>query len=223
MYQVVRQLIDSNEGSWQSIPAFVSVFNQFKSKLELLKSTSEKRSLATKGKTSEKQFAKDAVTKSGRVLIGALSAFASNEQQFELLSSLPARKSQFELATHANLQIALATVQEAAVEHASALLEYGISEAMLADFESKIASYLEASSKPRMGVANHKKLSADLNVIVKEVDELLSANLDKLMEVVGATDGDLFKKYKIYRNIINYPTTHKKDGEAPDSEISFEL
>lgn len=224
MYGVVGQLIEKNETSWQSIPAFGEKFSNYISKLNQLKTLATSQIQIVKGNTPEKLQLKKELVSKARITVGVLTAYASHLNNSKLLAQLPRLKRQLEYASTTTLFSNLETIIEKAGVHQQELGVFGLTEADTQNLIQLRDEYMEVVFKPRVGIATRKQITAQLNELVDELDALLELSLDQLMQVVGQSNPVLYQKYLNMRNIVNLATHHKKPSQddAPDSETTFE-
>ena len=209
MYNVVRQLMEQNEPTWNSIPAVEDVFNDFNAKLVELQHLATKQSSKLAGYAKSKSKLKVITVEQTLVISGALTFHAQtiNDEILMVKASLKAG----ELA-RANKEGVLTLVEEI-IELASALsaelLPYGITPAHIDDLSNNFEALREQIYGVRMEVIKRKLLTETISTLNKETEKLLSTGLDKLMKVLKTANPDFYTKYKNARMIIDYGTKHK--------------
>lgn len=109
---------------------------------------------------------------------------------------------------------AMRQVHAAAQARAAALAPEGLSSAMLADLETKIAAAAAGLAVPRSNIAARKLAIQNLVEAFDRLEHLLVYRLDPLMEELGQTDRQAWSRYLTARAVIDRPGTPAPDLDA---------
>jgi hypothetical protein len=93
-------------------------------------------------------------------------------------------------------------IHTAGTEYAGEIVEYGVSAADLTNLKKKIDAFQALQPAPRRAKAATSSATKELKRLLKEVDELLSLKLDKLIVQFKDSEPDFYNEYISARRIV---------------------
>ena len=227
MYGIVRQVITDFGTSWNTIPAFVSAVEKLQSKYSVLVEIGEKQTKILKGVWSAKEKKKMVLIDEATKLSNALFAYAGVVDNTILKEQMRLSKSELKYSNRVSLLTNLSLIATRSAEFASELEDYGVQAETIEAYSEMVEEYNEIVHSTRKAVISRKQLTHQIDVLVSEIDDVLSNQIDKLVEVIRTDDSLFFEKYQHARSIVDYPSGHKSkktpDDENPSSSIQMDL
>lgn len=203
MYLAVQAVTDSFEAAWIGLPAFANAFTQFKAELGGLDTVAALQEKATTGVTQDKQQAKEeAITRAIQVS-SAVFAYASVTENSTLQALVNYSKTALAQSRDTLLIDKLQVIYEAANDNVADLANYGITAADITAFEASVNSYADQVQNPRVAIGDGAAATDRLVEMFDLLDDILKNQMDKLMEVLKATNDEFYVKYKKARIIVD--------------------
>jgi hypothetical protein len=216
MYLAVRAVTDTFEPAWLGLPAFVQIYTRYKTELEDLAVMAEAQERATTGVTGDKQQAKEQAITLAIKVGSATFAYASVTENLTLQGLVNYTKSALDKSRDTVLIDKLKVIYEAGNDNVANLADYGITAADITAFETAITSYTEQVQNPRTAIAEGAAATDRLAEIFDTIDGILKKQMDKLMEVLKASDDEFYVKYRKARIIVDL-----KGGGPADTDPSL--
>lgn len=107
------------------------------------------------------------------------------------------------------------SIHTQAAAHAADLADYGVTATMITDLQAKIADYSAAIGDRESGVADRVGATAALSDLFDQTDDVLTEDLDRLMELVRESQTDFYNKYFAARVIKDIGFRHKPTPPPP--------
>jgi hypothetical protein len=217
MYRTTENYCNENTVIISANPAFMTAFTELKAKIVAITTTLQQESLNITGITKDKNKWKVTLCESAADMAGVIYAYAvaiSNDTlKQEVNYSLSALTKTREESLAARCQ----NIHDAAVANQTALLNYGITTAMITDLEAAIANFSAQTPKPRTAISQRKTLVSNLVQLFKEADAILQDRMDKIVVTFKAAHPDFVKTYESARKIVDPPhTTTQLKGTVTD-------
>lgn len=205
-YQMVlsaQNYLDSNNATWSAIP----IMNTFKAKLddfilgikEEMKASGE----SSKGITISKNDVKEQISIKTAVLSGALSAYASVSENHDLLNNGYFSKSDIMSTRDAELPERVTNLSDLLSLHLSALADYGVTEAQVADLTSSIDDFRELIGQPRLKRSQANLAKKAVEELLESAMEVLNKQMDKVMLQFQFANTYFYEGYKKARVIVD--------------------
>lgn len=204
MYKAVQHICTLNQADWTDLPAFVTSFAAFSTKLVQLDQLSEKQTMRLKGVRADLNVQRFATIEKAIVMQGALIAFAKDSGNNILRESLRFSKSVLQGGSYASCVQRIRYISESATLYQSNLDEYGVTQAMVDDLELNLAMLEEAFNTPRAAIVDRKQLTQAITALIKEMDQVLRDKLDQLALVLRPSHTEFYDRYHFARSIIEY-------------------
>ncbi|MCB0759893.1 MAG: hypothetical protein KDC12_00115 [Flavobacteriales bacterium] len=218
MYEAVYRLLQQNPQLWDGVNAFNRTVVEFGDKVKQIRETSVEQASIALGKGQVKANArKDLVLHSDAVL-GILQVYALEEGKPDLervLADLAAGiRREAAPKAHFKAQHLLELIHG----NKEAVTLYGLTDEMIARFESAVDTFESEMVTPRRSIAQRKAVTAELKTMFAQVDELLNKKLDRLIHQFRQLDQQFVSRYNNVRLIVDYGTRKlgTPPGEADD-------
>lgn len=216
MYQMVHDIVNEYQPVWGNTPKFVSTFGTFSSKFEALKIHAEKeRSYVVGVRQTRDENRKNTAALAIRVS-SALTALGGDLKDLELIARMRITENQLNNRTHADTVILLDRIILYAQEHASALVDYGISEQILSDLIVRRDDLVVGIFSPRKAILKRKDSIAMMSKLSREMDEILKNSLDKLVIVLREESEEFHSAYFNSRMVLSYGPSGGNSGTEPN-------
>jgi len=207
MYRATEKHRDDNAAIIASTVAFQNAFNNFKTKIAAIVSTTQQKDLALTGITVDKSSSKQTLCQLTADIAGIIYAFASatanntlkQEVNFSYTALLKTKDDQ--LAPRCQ------NIHDKAVANLADLSDYGIKSATLTTLQTAINNYSAEAPKPRTAATQRKTMTINLNNLFKEADAILRNQMDKLVVTFKTANPDFVQTYESNRIIIDPATT----------------
>jgi len=202
MYQVVGPLLDANATVWSGVPAFVSARTAFGTEVTTIQAQAQAQQQPSTGVTADKQQLRSAMADAAMVVVGPLSAFAAVTGNGDLAAQTAFTRSDFSYGRDNDAATNGDVVHTHATANAAALVNYGVTAAMLTALRSAIDAYRASISLPRQVITTTSAATTQLAAAYVRADAVLTGQLDKLMELFRLTNPTFYQEYQSAREII---------------------
>lgn len=215
MFKAVAKLMQTNASKYSGIPAIASAVTQLNDLLDQITGTDNLKGHSTDGKTNEKnRMRKNLETESLRIA-SAAGALGASIKDDKLRALGKITKSSLKELRDTQLFNEAQNIFNVANDHIAELADYGVAVLELNNFKQLFTDYNNALDSKESSFATSSSASKQLPVIFKDVDSLLTEQLDKLMENFRTKDALFYGEYKSARLIKDLGIRHNKDDENP--------
>ena len=216
MYDQVAHVCLTYTTVWSGVPAFSEAHDLFIDKLNELKAQSITQQSVIRGTSHN---VKDELDKTiALAIIGskALSALALKIEDSELLArNLYSRTEWF----RGNMLLRVARLThliEDLTAHATSLEDFGIESGFIPTLQAQVDSYKALTSAPRQAILHRKRATAALERLTKQIDGLLTGQMDLIMEILRTDTPEFAEDYFNARIVVDYKG--KSRGSNPQNE-----
>lgn len=217
MYRTTADYCTANNTIISANVAFVAAFNEFKTKTSSIMTTMQQESVNITGITQNKNKWKLTLCQTAADIAGVIYAYAVTTANDPLKQKVNYTYSDLIRTREESLTARCQTIHDAAVENDSALLNYGVTTAMITDLEAAITNFSAQTPKPRVAINERKTLRTNLVALFKETDTILQDRMDKIVVTFKAAHPDFVKTYESARKIVDPPhTTTQLKGTVAD-------
>jgi hypothetical protein len=207
MCQGVEVHLNDNASIIAANVAFVSAFNNFKTKVAAVISTTQLTDLALTGLAVTKKTSKQELCALAADIAGVVYAFADATGNATLKAEVDYSLSDLLKMKDSLVAPRCQNIYAKTVENKAALGDYGITNAMLTALQAAITGYTETIPKPRAAVSNRKTLNANIVQLFKEIDSILLNQMDKLIVTFRTANPDFVETYFNVRLITDPAVT----------------
>lgn len=233
MYETVKQTCAKHADAWSNVPAIGESINNFNARvLELWALDEEHKHPIKNFKLSKEKVRKDLV-ENYLVLREIMKMHALRTDNYELMLIATPNKSRLLYGKEA---LCVAHCRSFATAFQVILPELDnttLDQASLNSFISLINLFETAISSPRNAIIARRMLTVRISEKVREIDRILSVDLDALVGLLKNTQADFVDEYHLARIIIPYATKHHTDtppmpvipkpSERDDGNASLDL
>ena len=204
MYHGVMALCEDNLPMVASVAAFQTSYNLFKTTVTLIVEASTRLEAQTGGWRTSKKTAKNELAKSGSEIAGLVAAYASSIKDEVLAGAVHITDTDIIRAKDEEVVAKCRNIYKAANENVAALVDYGITPALLSVFETAINDYVNLSPKPRGSRSEKKSVRQQMYAQFANADILLKMQMDKLaVNFLNNGNKPFYLEYKAARVIID--------------------
>ena len=217
MYRSVRKIIDEFEESWSVLPAFQGARDAFVEKVARLETLSFTQNFVAKGSGATKLLLRKDVARLTIDTVRAIKVYAVTSLNKNLLIQVKFGKSRlYYSSSFETLQLVDLVILKAQ-EHIEALEDYGVTPDTLDRLIEARDAYKAAVNIPRDAVVERKFATAEISLLVSQIDGLLSNQLDLLVSNLQLTEHEFHVKYYGARVIVNLKATQSgADKGSPE-------
>lgn len=204
MYQMVQDIVREYQPVWEGTPKFVSIFDTYTTKFEALKIQAEKQRSYVIGVMQARDNYREKTAKLAIQVASALTAFAVEQKDLELIALMNISESQLMRRSHSDTVILLDRILIHATLHANELVDYGISAEKFAEMVLRRDELAVNILAPRKAINKRKDSSVQIANLTNDLDVLLKNSLDKLVTVMRAESETFFNEYINARMVVSY-------------------
>jgi len=213
MYQSVFSVMDDFQSVWQSVPAFVSAYANFNSKLELLRVRLTEHSSTIVGVSVEKGLRLADLRE--RMLVTHRSLFLYGQAAGNVLLRERNRKTKSGLdkLNIAKLAVCCNELKNDLVLYGAQLSDYGITAEMIAELLPMLSGIDDLNNSPRKAILKRKSTTQSISELERALDEILRTEMDNLILVFKKNQPEFFRAFRDARIVIDYGH-HSGGGSA---------
>ena len=200
-YKTLDGLFTLNQATIMALPAGVKLVDEFRINLAEIDSLVAKQGVDKSGLADSKEQKREAAIVAGLDVAKRIVAFATIDENPTLLKE--AKLGETELRKMADTKLApkLTALVALGTAHAAKLVDYGVTEEVLARLSNFIAAYAAAMPKPKLGIDETKQITTKLDGIFKKNDVILR-KIDALAELEKTGNPEFYKSYKNLRKVV---------------------
>lgn len=213
MYQVVATFLADNQPTWTTIPVFGAARTALLTEITTIQSLGQAQQHPSTGVTLDKRELRSAMADAAMPVVGAAKALAAVTGNHDLAAQVRYTRSDFAYGRDLIAADKADIVHAVATQHAAALVSYGIAQAQLDGLRSAIDDFREISARPRTVIATRTADSAQLESAFTRADQILSQQLDNLIELFRVSQPAFYLGYQSARRIVS---TGGRTSDEPD-------
>ena len=201
MYRAVETLMDNNAAKTGPIAALATAITNFKNLIGEIETAEQEKQTATTGKTASKGEAEAVLISEAVTIAAALKALGSVLNDKELLEAGSETKSSLYGTRDTDLITKAQLIHDFANTNAVALADYGITPAMITSLQTRITEFNSALGTREESMALRVAAGAEVEGFFKDADNILTNQMDTIMEVFRESDTQFYNEYKNARVI----------------------
>ena len=202
MYYVVRDTAERYRPTWVSNAVFAATYNLWAEKIPLIESNRDLQTLETTGITTDKTTKRAAMAEKALFLENRLQSYANAVGNSELKESVQYSATDLKKARDTDVVGICNTILAQANAYAASIADYGVTAAMITDFQAAIATYSSTLAKPKAAKSQTKTATENLTRLFKEADDLLVNRLDLDIELFKVSSPEFYSQFKTARIVI---------------------
>lgn len=203
MTKQVRSLLNANLAKITPIAAITDTSDELQLLIDEIASMYLRQQKKSQGATIDKKNARNKLSKFGIQLAGSIEAYAIFIGNNELKKNFHYSNTGFDKFPDTEFLTKIQDVHSQATLLQTVLSTYGVTPALLTDFQTAITAYTQQLEKPR-GIINEKESATQTLEEILESVRLSLEKLDVLMRHFLFSDPLFYKDYTNARKIINY-------------------
>jgi hypothetical protein len=219
MFRAVQLLCNNNLTIINTNIAFTAAFAIFALKITLLSSSETAVSKKTKGVAMDKGTLKQILCQTAADLAALVFAYANRTKNETLKQQVNYAKSDIEKIKDDLIVPTCNNIKKAATDNLAALADYGVTTAMVTALQTNIDNYNGAVPKPKLVKANKTTETANIKTTIKDIDNVLVNEMDKLVVGFKTANPNFVSDYKNLRVIIDPNSAsdkkNKPTGDTP--------
>jgi hypothetical protein len=203
MFDAVTSFCTTNATSVASVAAFQTAFTSFQTVVAQIHDTAQMEAAIISGIAADKSQLRLALCEQAISLSAALYAFASAANNNQLKNQASVSPTEFKRFNDERLVPTCANVYDALNANIAGLAPYGITAAMVTNFQNAMDVYQAKIASPRNAVSMRSAHLATLDTLFKLANAILKDQMDKMALQVKTTDGAFYVAYKSNRSIVD--------------------
>lgn len=203
MFGTVAQFLGQNSTLWNGIPAFVNAAADLQTGIGEIDTEAGKQATPTSGKTVVKGNARDVLEDATQEIGDQLAALAAATEDAELASQVTMTRSTLDQATGGDLLIIGKRIAGLATINLTALADYAVLAADVAELQDAITDFEPLKDAPRVAIVGRAGSTATLPGRITATRAILRNRIDKLITKFRKTQPQFYAGYLSARVIIN--------------------
>jgi hypothetical protein len=209
MYEAVQTLLDANGDKTAGYSAFAGAVGRFGSTVDAIKGKSTELEGAGMGKVAAKNQAEDELVGALIPIASALFVHAGASKDPELKQKADISETDLRRVRDTELVARASSLLKTANQYASALGDFGVTAAKLAECQSKIDAFNSSIGQRESSAAERVGARANLLELFDVADRTLTEELDRLIELVRGSETQFYNEYFAARVIKDLGTRHR--------------
>lgn len=198
----VDEFLVKSENLTKELPEFPATFTELRNIISQIKLIDEQQKNVRTGVTKDKRDIKNSLISLAAENSGKIFAFAKVSNNKPLMDEVNFSISDLGRMT----DVALRTYTESLYKKAETILEsltkYGITAESQKKYAETLAAYNNSISKPRVGIAEKREATKQLEALFSSTDSLLS-KLDAILGIIRYNEVNFYNGYKTVRKLVN--------------------
>lgn len=203
MYRTVQLHCNNNSAITVLNAAFTTAFTAFNAKVSSIISTATSESQVITGVAIDKTVLKKNLCQSAADMAALVYAFASSTNNNTLKQEVNYAYTDFFRLKDDLVAPTAQNIHNAATANLAALAPFGITAAMLSALQTTITNYSTSVPTPRNAKAIKATFTQNIKQLIKETDDILKNQLDKLSVSFKTARPDFYSTYLNARIIID--------------------
>jgi len=203
MYYSVKDFLMVNATIVNTLPnfgAFNTLFNGYISQIEAIRKLQEADKT---GIAKNKLSLKDDLVAKAVDVARKVSGYAAVTNNMVLAAEVDYTESSLNRSADTILRDKAQVIYDRANSNLAALASYGVTAAVLTNLQLAITAYASNFAKPKQGINDKKQATLSLADLFKLADAVLTEKMDKIVEVVRASQPVFYTGYSNARTIGN--------------------
>jgi hypothetical protein len=207
MYESVIAYCNNNAATTALVPAFQTALTAFQTVVGQINDTAQMEANVITGITSAKIKSKATLCDQAANLSAAVFAFASTTNNDQLKEEVGFSITDIKRLSDEMLVPTCANIRDAANANITALATYGITDAIVTDFQTAITDYKAKVVSPRNAVSQRSAYSTALSKFFEQANGILKDQLDKMALQFKTTAVGFYVVYRNNRTLIGPGTS----------------
>lgn len=215
---VLKSMYDFKD-KWSNVPACVDAVSKFEKLISEIDAQRQIQGGKTTGITENKQKEEDDMIQTTLEMGAGVFAYADKIGDNELKSKVAYSPSTLKTARDTDLRVMCQSVHDAAESVISELENFGITPKDLEKLQKEINDFSAYLSESRNAINTRSIATAKIADLIKETDDLLNNQLDKLVTTFQSREPRFYETYMKSRQIVNMGSRRQsEEEEEPELE-----
>ena len=214
----VLKALNDFEDQWSNVPACVNAVDKFKNLVSGIDTQRQIQEGKITGITANKQKEEDEMIQATIEMAAAVFAYADIIGDNELKSKVSYSPSTLRSARDTDLRVICQSVHDAAESVISELGDFGTTPEDLEKMQKEIDDFSTFLSESRNAINTRSIATAKIADLIKETDDLLNNQLDKLVTTFQSSEPKFYRTYMKARQIINMGSRSQTEEEEQQQE-----
>lgn len=218
MYDVVIVKCDDNAAVVNKTPALAGALDEFKTKVASIHAAAPTSAAVITGFATDKTTHKKNVSELASFVAGKIYAYGAKTKNPVLKEAADFSLSDLKRTKDGEFAARCQTIHDLGAENITVLADFGLKPTDLTELQTAIDSYAASAPKPRAALTDRVTVKQNIKTLFTEADEILSEQMDKLVESMSKTEPDFATTYFAARVIIEPKAKKKPNGTENDGE-----
>ena len=222
---------DANTAATAGIPSYATILAQVKSKMVLINSMNQIGDGSTKGVTLDTNALRKEMSTLALKCANATLAFANSTHNNTLAALVNYSESQLNRTKKEDIDDVCQAIHDATNANIAGATNFGVVASDVTDLQAAIDLYRIASQNPRQAIISKSQAKKQVTNMIREViDDLLVAQLDKMVNTLKPTNKTFWDGFRQAREILELGTTTAKvrgtvldDEDVPLKGVIFSI
>lgn len=212
MARATITVLDDNNTIWSGLTGPSLIIGNVKDTMTLIDSNAVRQAGTTTGITEARKNAREILTKRAVMVAGGGYAYANVTEDPALAAKFDYKKTDLTQARDTVVTDIATIILDAANDNAAALVDYNIDGTDLTDLQAAITTY-DGLDSGRDAVVTRSLATTALGILFPRLMEILTKQLDPVMETFKEDEYGFYITYKNARKIVN----HRGSGGGTDA------
>lgn len=203
MMYSVKNICEKYQPTWTSIAAFAASYNLLATKFPLIEQNRDAQMLEITGVTTDKNNKRQVMVEKSAFMQNRLQSMANVTNNPELLNSVKYTPTKMKMARNTEIVGICNTILSRANANAAALVNYGVTAALITELQAAIANYSTTLSKPKTAITQSKTATENLVKYFKEADDILTKRMDLDIELFKVSKPEFYSQYQSARIVTS--------------------
>ena len=213
MLKALLKLLKSNQSLWSDSPPLVNAVSQIENLVTAIEATRLITDQNYSGMVTKKTKLQNSLITRTFELTSMLFAMASSTKNDVLMEKVNFPVSELHRQRDGGLASTCRGIAILAHENMPELAGYPISETDLVSYEEQIELYETGLPNHRVSVSERKVANSKLKDLIKQTDDVLSNQVDRLMIRFATLNPDFYAAYLNAHKVVDYGTRYEKPEE----------
>ena len=168
MYYAVKSTNERFQTTWTTNAVYAATYNLWASKIPLIEQNRDAQTLETTGVTTDKKNKRALMIDKAAFIQNRLQSYANVVNNVELLESVSYSPSKMRMARDTDIVGICNTILSRANANATAIVTYGVTAAMITEFQAAITGYSAVMAKPTSAKSQTKNATENLIKLFKD-------------------------------------------------------
>lgn len=202
-YALGLAYLKENEVITKDIPAFSEAWQAANTTLNAVAEAENLRQMNRQGIIASKKQYLAQISHQALAISSAIVTYASANKDNGLKETMTFTSSELSYTSIQQLGARVSNILSTAKNLREELKKYGISDEVLTGFARLVEQYLPSANLPRINTNNRKNAREQVIELLKQLQEQMDNQIDKLMVQFRLSHPEFYNKYLISRTVVN--------------------